>query len=116
MSARSAPPTPPPSPCSNDSTAANASQPPPPCFDARRDALPQIDLERGRGQAVVNQGIVSLNLANNFIGLQGENSIMALAAAVEVNKCLKKMNLENNRIKDETRSAIIRKFKDRVHV
>ena len=76
----------------------------------------QIDLERGRGAAVVNQGIVSLNLASNFIGLQGENSIMALAAAVEVNKCLKKMNLENNRIKDETRSAIIRKFKDRVHV
>jgi hypothetical protein len=41
---------------------------------------------------------------------------MALAAAVEVNKALKKINLENNRIKDETRSAIVRKFKDRVHV
>ena len=41
---------------------------------------------------------------------------MALAAAVEVNKALKKINLENNRIKDEMRSAIVRKFKERVHV
>jgi hypothetical protein len=31
-------------------------------------------------------------------------------------KALKKINLENNRIKDEMRSAIIRKFKERVHV
>jgi hypothetical protein len=35
---------------------------------------------------------------------------------VEVNKALKKINLENNRIKDEMRSAIVRKFKERVHV
>ena len=76
----------------------------------------KIELERGRGHGIRSPGIVSLNLASNFIGLQGENSIMALAAAVEVNKCLKKINLENNRIQDDTRSAIIRKFKDRVHV
>ena len=82
----------------------------------RRRARQQKAAGRGRGAAVVNQGIVSLNVANNFIGLQGENSVMALAAAVEVNKALRKINLENNRIADETRSAIVRKFKDRVHV
>ena len=75
----------------------------------------KIELERGRGRGIRSPGIVSLNLASNFIGLQGENSIMALAAAVEVNKCLKKINLENNA---SGRHALGHhpQVKDRVHV